>query len=184
LIVLLAGTAIWGGLHFLKDNVKIGVTDSGKNKKEVSIKTPFGAVQVNKNAEVSEASLGLPIYPGAELAKDEDSASVSLALPGNNGLRIVGGKFQTSDSFDKVRDFYQDTLTARDGSFTRKADIGSDHDDLSQGDTGNFVGVTRDGKMVFKIKQKESERVVALIREPAGTRIELVRIAKNAAEPN
>jgi hypothetical protein len=183
LIVLLSGIAIWGGLHFLARNVKVQV-NQGVNSKEVTVKTPFGALEVNKKAEVTEASLGLPIYPQAKAAQDDHSATVSLGLPGKTKLRIVAGKFETGDSLEKVRDFYQNRLTAQDGPFTKEARIDSDHHDLDDKDTGNFMGVDEDGKTVFKLKQKGEERVVALKEESGKTRIELVRVSKSTEEPN
>jgi hypothetical protein len=183
LIILLSGVAIWGGLHFLAHNVKVQVSQ-GINSKEVTIKTPFGGMEVNKNIDVTEASLGLPIYPDARPLKDDHSASVSLGLPGEKRLRIVAGKFETSDSLEKVRDFYQNRLTAQDGPFTKEARIDSDHHDLDDKDTGNFMGVDEDGKTVFKLRQKGDERVVALEKRSDGTRIELVRVSKSTEEPN
>ncbi|HEY6292406.1 MAG TPA: hypothetical protein VI455_12725 [Terriglobia bacterium] len=186
LIVLLSVVAIWGGVRFLERGVRVHVNDLGADRKEVSIKTPFGGIEVNKNGGVSEASLGLPFYPAAKRAQDEDSASVSLAFPGKNGLQIVVGKFDSPDSLDKVRDFYQDRLTAQEGPFTRKAKIESNTDahDLDSGEMGNFWGLGEDGKTIFRMKRKGEERVVALKSESDGTRIELVRIGKSSGEAN
>jgi len=183
MIVLLSGLAIWGGIRFLTHSLKVQVNDEGGNRKEVSIKTPFGSIEANKNGGVSEAALSLPIYPGARQAKDQDSASVSLGFPGSNSFRIVAGKFDTPDSFDKVRDFYQNRLTAQDGAFTKTDHINSDTN-LDSGEIGNFVGVDNEGKTVFKIKLKDDIRVVALKERDGGTRIELVRVGKGGGEPN
>jgi len=183
MIVLLSGLAIWGGVRFLTHSLKVQVNDEGANRKEVSIKTPFGNIEANKNGGVSEAALSLPIYPGARQARDSDSASVSLGFPGSNSLRIVAGKFDTPDSFDKVRDFYQNRLTAQDGTFTQTDHINSDTN-LDGGEMGNFVGLDKEGKTVFKIKLKDDMRVVALRERDGGTRIELVRVRKGGGEPN
>ncbi len=183
MIVLLSGLAIWGGIRFLTHSLKVQVNDEGANRKEVSIKTPFGSIEANKNGGVSEAALSLPIYPGARQARDEDSASVSLGFPGSNSLRIVAGKFDTPASFDKVRDFYQNRLTEQDGAFTKTDHINSDTN-LDSGDMGNFVGIDNEGKTVFKIKLKDDLRVVALTERDGGTRIELVRVRKGGGEAN
>lgn len=183
MIVLLSGLAIWGGIRFLTHSLKVQVNDEGANRKEVSIKTPFGSIEANKNGGVSEAALSLPIYPGARQARDEDSASVSLGFPGSNSLRIVAGKFDTAASFDKVRDFYQNRLTEQDGAFTKTDHINSDTN-LDSGDMGNFVGIDNEGKTVFKIKLKDDLRVVALTERDGGTRIELVRVRKGGGEAN
>src|SRR5215472_11947183 len=141
LVIVLSCAAIVFGLRFLARGVRVNVNGTDDTK-QVSIKTPFGGLEVHKNAGVTEASLGLPIYPGAKAAKDEDSASVSLAFGSENGLRIIAGKFDTSDAKDKVREFYQDRLTAEEGPFTREEKIDSDTTgfDLDNRHTGNFTG--------------------------------------------
>jgi hypothetical protein len=183
MIVLLSGLAVWGGIHFLTRSFRVQVHDQGgSDHKQVSIKTPFGSIEANKSGSVSEAALSLPIYPGARQAKDEDSASVSLGFPGSHALRIVAGKFDTADSFEKVRNFYQDRLTAQDGPFTRTNRIDS-NTDFDSGDMGNFVGVDDEGKTVFRIKLKDDLRVVAVkVNGEGGTRIELVRVSKGGGD--
>lgn len=183
MIVLLSGLAIWAGVRFLTHDLKVQVNDEGANRKEVSIKTPFGSVEANKNGGVSEAALRLPIYPGAKQVKDQDSASVSLGFPGSNSFSLAIGKFDTPDSFDKVRDFYQNRLSEQDGPFTKTDHINSDTN-LDGGEMGNFVGVDNEGKTVFKIKLKDDMRVVALKESDGGTRIELVRVSKGGSEPD
>lgn len=186
MIVLLAGLAVWGGIRFLTHGVKMHVTGHDGNKKEVTIQTPFGSIEANKKGGVTESALNLPIYPGARQADDAGSASVSLGFPGASGLRIVAGKFDTPDSFEKVRDFYQDRLTTEDGPFTRTDHIESDHggDELDSGEMGNFVGRDHEGKTVFKMKRKGELRVVALQDRSGETRVELVRISKGSGEGN
>jgi hypothetical protein len=186
LIVVLCVVAIWAGVRLIQRGVKVHVSDAGGEKKEVSISTPFGGLQVNKNGSISEASLGLPIYPGAKPVKDDDSATMSLAFGGSNKFRIAAGKFETADSLSKVHDFYQARLTAQDGQFQESSNIDSGHDnlDLDNVDSGNFTGVDHEGKTVFKIKRKGDIRIVALKSDLAGTRVELVRVGKGSEEAN
>ncbi len=185
LLVVLSCFAVVFGLRFLAHDVKVNVNGSDDTK-EVSIKTPFGGLDVHKNSGVTEASLRLPIYPGAVAARNEDSASVSLAFGGAEGLHIVVGKFDTSDSRDRVRDFYQDRLTAQEGPFTPEAKIDFDtgDSDLESGNMGNFIGKDGSGRTIFKIKRPGEERVVALESHDGGTRIEMVRISKKNDEAN
>jgi hypothetical protein len=185
LLIVLSCIAILFGLRFLAHGVRVNVKGSDDTK-QVNIKTPFGGIEVHKNVGVTETSLGLPIYPGATAAKDEDSASVSLAFGGEHGLRIVAGKFDTPDARDKVRDFYQGRLTAQEGPFTKEERIDSDTDgvDLDSHQTGNFTGTDHTGKTVFKIKRIDDERVIALGSRDGGTRIEMVRISKKSDEAN
>jgi hypothetical protein len=186
LVVLLSVMAIWAGVRFIQRGIHVQVADAGGSKKEVSIKTPFGGLEVNKNGTVTEAGLGLPIYPGAKPQKDEDSATVSLGFGGSNQFRIAAGKFETPDSLAKVRDFYQSRLTAEDGPIAERAKIDSGHEDydLDGGEMGNFEGLDDDGKTVFKIKRKGEIKVVALKNDWNGTRIELVRVGKGTSQAN
>jgi len=185
LVVALSCLAVLFGLRFLAHGVRVHVSGSDDTK-QVSIKTPFGGLEVHKNVGVSEAGLGLPIYPGARPANDEDSASVSLEIGGALGLHIVVGKFDTSDTRERVRAFYLDHLTAQDGPFTEvgKIDSGAADFDLDSGKMGNFIGTDDSGKLIFKIKHSGEERVVALENREDGTRIEMVRVSKKGGGAN
>ena len=164
-IVVVSALVLWTGLRFLSHSVQINQRESGAGKKEVSIKTPFGGIEVNKNNNVSESALGLPIYPGAKLIKDGDanSASVNIGLPGEESVRVVAGKFETPDPIDKVEAFYHGRLGSEVTKFTAK---------------------DSDGKTVFEIKHKDNERVVALKSVLGATRIELVRVSHGGEESN
>ena len=89
--------AFWVGLRFLSSAVHVNVDQGGGGKKQVSIKTPLGSLEVNP--DVNEASLGLPIYPGATPLKDHDSATVNLDIADKAKLRVLAGKFETSGFF-------------------------------------------------------------------------------------
>ena len=163
LIVLFSALVLWTGLRFISHNVRVNVHESGDNKKEVSIKTPFGGIEVNKDGGVSEAALGLPIYPGAKPLRDDNSASVNIGLPGEENVRIVAGKFETPDALDKVEAFYHDRIGSEVTKFTEKGS---------------------DGKTVFEIKHKDNERAVRLESVLGRTRIELVRVTQGTRETN
>lgn len=163
LIVVVSVGAVWTGLRFLSSNVQIQTNDSGSGKKEVSIKTPFGGLEVLKNPEVTEATVQLPIYPGSRPVKDDHSANVNIGLPNNDGVQIVAGKFETDDPIDKVVDFYKDRLGTQVTKFTQK---------------------DSEGKTVFEIKEHENERVVALKSLDTGTQIDLVRVTHGQPEVN
>ena len=161
LIVLVGGLAIWGGLRFLSSAVHVNVEQGGNGKKEVSIKTPFGSVEVNK--DINEASLGLPIYPGATRLKDHDSATVNVDIADEAKVRVLAGKFETPDSVDKVIAFYHDRLGDQVTKFKEKDE---------------------EGKTVFEIKHDKQDKVVALKSSGDKTVIELVRVSEGQAEGN
>lgn len=159
LIVVVSGITILLGLRFLSSNFNLSVNETGKG---VAVKTPVGSFDVKK--EVSEAQLGLPIYPGAARIKEGDNgATISLGLPEHNNVRIVAAKYTTPDSLDKVRDFYQKQL----GTEVTK-----------------FKDRDAEGKTVFEIKRPKDEKIVALKSESDSTEIDLVRIVESGGETN
>jgi hypothetical protein len=176
-IVLFCGMAIWVGFRVLTRGVHVSVNDSGGANKEVSIKTPFGGIEVNK--DVSAASLGIPMYPGATRRSGHDDASVNMNF-GDNMLRLTVAKFHSSDSFDRVKSFYEDRLTAEAGKFTlNNTTFDSNNRDKEE---GNFIRKDREGKTVYEIKRHDSEKVVAIKDEGDGTSIDLVRISHGKEE--
>lgn len=87
--------------------------DKGSNgeEKTVQVDTPFGGVHVNTD-QVSAADIGLPIYPGAQtVSKDgkHKSADVHMGF-GEWELRVKAASYSSSDSEDKVTDFYRKAL--------------------------------------------------------------------------
>jgi hypothetical protein len=161
LIVVAGGVGVWIGLRVLSNAVHVQVDRAGSGKKDVSIKTPFGSVEVNRG--VNEASLGLPIYPGATRLKDHDSAAVNIDIADEAKVRVLAGKFETPDSVDKVIAFY--------------------HDHLGN-DVTKFKEKNEEGKTVFEIKHDKQDRVVALKSYGNKTVIELVRVSEGNSEAN
>jgi hypothetical protein len=161
LIVVLGIAGVMVGVHVLTHAVHVNVDQTNGGKKTVSIETPVGSLEVNHG--VSEASLGLPIYPGAAAVKDNDSANVNLDIADDAKVRINAGKFETPDSLDKVVAFYQGR-------------IGND--------VTKFKVKDEEGKTVFEIKHGNQDKVVALKRDGEKTVIELVHVSGGSQEAN
>ena len=153
LIVVLAGLGVWIGLRFISHNVQVQVHGAAGGGKEFSIKTPLGSLAVQK--DVNEASLSLPLYPGATRVPDKDSATVNIDIAGEEQIRVLAARFETDDAMDKVRDFYRERL----GDQVTK-----------------YIEKNEEGKMVFEMKREHQEKVVALRQEGGRTQIELVRV--------
>jgi len=88
-------------------------TEKGANgeDKNVRIDTPFGGVHVNTD-QTTAADLGLPVYPGAVVIKDDDkhkSADVHLGF-GEWQLRVRAVSYGSPDSKEKVTAFYKNAL--------------------------------------------------------------------------
>ncbi len=163
LIVLVSGMVVWVGVRFLSRTVQVHLEEGARGQKEVSIKTPVGSFEVAKDKDVDEARLGLPIYPGAKRLKDENSVSLNFELPDKHALRVVIAKFETTDSLDKVKEFYKKRLG---------------------GDVTKFTERTPEGKTVFEIKRDEQEKIVALQSKWSGTQIDLVHVAHGRDSTN
>lgn len=76
----------------------------------VSISTPNGTVTMGGNSSISEADLGVPVYPGATRA-----AGGMQIRSGKN--QVVTAIYSTTDPSEKVVDFYKNKLPA-DSSVT------------------------------------------------------------------
>jgi hypothetical protein len=85
--------------------------DASGKEKNVQVDTPFGGVHVNTN-QLTAADLGLPLYPGAEIVKDnqhDKSADVHMGF-GEWTLRVRAVSYATADPQDKVTAFYKKAL--------------------------------------------------------------------------
>jgi hypothetical protein len=87
--------------------------DKGKNgeDKNVKIDTPLGGLHVRAD-QTSAVDLGLPVYPGAEIAPDHEgdkSADVHFGF-GQFQLRIRVVTYESPDSRDKVVAFYKSAM--------------------------------------------------------------------------
>ncbi|HVB29586.1 MAG TPA: hypothetical protein VNG91_07245 [Terriglobia bacterium] len=161
---LIIGSAIimiWIGLRFLAGNAHVQVKGQEGARREVTIKTPVGSLEVEEN--VNPARLGLPIYPGAVRAKTSDSATVNLKLPNDETLRVWAAKFETADSLEQVSKFYNQHLGR---------------------EVTRYQARTREGKTVYEIKQGGEDRIVALETQGGKTWIQLARVLHGASEPN
>src|SRR5215468_351472 len=74
------------------------VSQKGEN---VKVETPFGSMETSTDPQKTAEELGIDIYPGAEVQK-EGTASVTFG-----SLHTVTAKFESTDSVDKVCDFYR-----------------------------------------------------------------------------
>lgn len=107
-ISIAAGLALATGVAGCRVHVDKGANGEDKT---VQVDTPFGGVHVNTD-QVTAIDLGLPVYPGADLVKGKDhheSADVHLGF-GEWQLRVRAVTYATSDSKEKVAEFYKKAL--------------------------------------------------------------------------
>jgi hypothetical protein len=169
--------------------------DKGANgeDKQVRVDTPFGGIHVNTD-QTTAADLGLPVYPGAQLAqgKDKDkSADVHMGF-GEWELRVKVVSYTTADSQDKVIAFYKnaldrygDVIECQDDAAvgaptaTREGLTCSDHgQDVQVNDHGqNFGYHSGHGGFELKAGSKRHQHIVGIESSaPAQTRFALVAV--------
>lgn len=113
-IVILVVVGIIGISLFVKKTVldNISVKEGPGGKGEISINTPGGQLKLSSKNEISEEKLGVPIYPGAKA--DEGAGSISFTGTDEKGSGTFGGAaFTTTDSVDKVVEFYKSKLGSK-----------------------------------------------------------------------
>jgi len=107
-----AGLVAAGTSLALLAGCRVHVDKNGEGQeKTVQVDTPFGGVHVNTD-QVSAADLGLPIYPGAQPVSSDGkhkSADVHMGF-GQWELRVKAASYSTTDSEEKVTDFYRKAL--------------------------------------------------------------------------
>ncbi|MDR3741960.1 MAG: hypothetical protein P4L40_23310 [Terracidiphilus sp.] len=149
--------------------------DANGQEKTVQVDTPFGGVHVNTD-QTTAVDLGLPAYPGAQIAKDKDnnkSADVHMGF-GEWQLRIRAVSYETADSRDQVAAFYKKALARYGAVLTCQgnAPVGTPTvtaEGLSCNDEGKQVkfkfndkdnGVDLTGKLNLKAGSKRHQHIV------------------------
>jgi hypothetical protein len=105
---LIVGLALAGGVAGCRVHVD---KDANGEDKKVQVDTPFGGVHVNTD-QTTATDLGLQVYPGAVAVKNDDkhkSADVHIGF-GEWELRVRAVSYETTDSQDKVLEFYKKGL--------------------------------------------------------------------------
>jgi hypothetical protein len=98
-------------LTILLSACSISVDDKDKKNEKVDIQTPFANLKVDSSEKAADN--GIPVYPGAHLRPadngDNHSANINLGAAGF-GLKVIAAEYETGDSPDKVKAFYEDKM--------------------------------------------------------------------------
>jgi hypothetical protein len=157
ILLTVAGLLIVGYIFASKFHVTTARDEQGQER-TMKVETPFGRFRVQKQG-VDPKLLGIPLYPGATVAKDDTSgARVDLDLDfADKSMRVLAVKMETSDPFDKVVDFYRNE--AAEFALIRKSD--------------------RD--VEFHWERGQLKKVVAIEQRHGNTRIALANIGEPEA---
>lgn len=159
----------------------------------VKMSTPFGGLQmkVRTNQDAAESGTGLPIYPGATLVPkgsgkdDNESADINLSF-GSMRLRVEVLSYETGDSSDQVRGFYQKEL----GRFGTVIACVGEHavgvpNRTTEGltcdkDSNDKIKVSASGTDTSSVELKagspQHQHAVSIEKNGTGTKFALIRI--------
>ena len=128
--------------------------------------------------QATPKEVGLPVYPGAKLHKDEkdDSSSVHMGIWGGTfGFKLAVMKMESNDAPEKIAEFYKKALakygTVLNCSEGSQKNGGKDSNKLQCDDDK-----PEKGGMVFKAGTKEKQHVVAVQANGQGSLFQLVYV--------
>ncbi len=136
IILVVVGVLVIFGILGVATLAIIGVhiarrTHVSQDGNRVKVETPFGSVDTNKDPQQVAKDLGVDIYPGAQ-AEPNGSAIATFA-----GVRTAAASFISSDSLDKVCDFYRSRFPNATSSTSSQ-----NHCSIVSGNQGNIVTIT------------------------------------------
>lgn len=164
--------------------------DKGQNgeDKNVKIDTPIGGLHVRSD-QTSASDLGLPVYPGAQIAPDREgdkSADVHFGF-GQWQLRVKVVTYSTTDPQDKVISFYKSAM----GRFGAVLECDGDHavgtpSVTGEGLTcredshshininGNIDGISDDSGLTLRAGSRHHQHILAFKTTGSGSKFSLV----------
>lgn len=157
LIVGLVGFAVLvsTGLY-IADHVRVSAGDGGRDS--ATVETPFGTIRVHDHSRFDIGHFGVPLYPGAARVHNSRAlASLHFDLGDlHKDLSFSAAEYRTSDSVERVTDFYRSELP---------------HWLISERNDGCMhLSFTKGGyKRIIAIREQDGETRIALasVGEPA-----------------
>ncbi|MBS1815146.1 MAG: hypothetical protein JSS87_09760 [Acidobacteria bacterium] len=161
------------------------------DKKSVDIDVPGASMHIKSDKTPSEAGLGVAVYPGATVDKDNDNANVDMAFGGFK-FRMKTVHVSTPDPYDKVKSFYLselqhygDVLECRDGKpvgSLQTTGQGLTCEDAGKHKEGTHKGlnfnISSDGQDDVQLKagSKRHQHIVAIGRKGNGSTMQIVAL--------
>jgi hypothetical protein len=137
---------------------------------------------VTFSKQATSKEVGVPVYPGAKLHKDEkdDSPSVQMGLWGGSfGFKLAVMKMESNDAPEKIAEFYKKAL-ARYGTVLNCSDASPKTSAKEKSGSSNKLECDDDkpekGGLVFKAGTKEKQHVVAIQPNGTGSLFQLVYV--------
>ena len=163
---------------------RINVDDKDKKNQKVDIQTPFANLKVDSSDKGVDN--GIPVYPGAHLRpadKDGDnhSANVNIGAMGF-GLKVIAAEYETNDSPEKVKAFYEDKMKSFGTTLVCKghSDGGSDDVHINAHTNGDDKKLSCDDTSgdgwEIKTGTGDNQHLVSIEPHGSGTRFGTVLI--------
>jgi hypothetical protein len=178
--LLLAVPGLW-----LLTACSIQVSDKDKDKQKVDIQTPIANLKVDTSTQATDN--GIPVYPGAkprEADKNGDNHRANVNIGGLGfGLKVIAAEYETPDSPEKVRAFYEDKLK-QFGAVLVCQGHSSDNDVSAHGD-GDDKLTCKDAHGTgweLKVGTQHNQHLVAIEPRDSGTRFGTVLIQIHGKE--
>jgi len=152
-LVVVAGVFVARNIH---------VTTTARNGgDDVSIDTPAGHLDIRAHEKAGTAVRDIPFYPGARNLKDNGGDAViqwtSNHDKADGGISVSASEMVTSDSFDKVVDWYRGQLP-------------------------NWILAKRAfGHVDFELRQGGYKRIIGISEHSDGTHIGVATIGEPAS---
>jgi hypothetical protein len=167
--------------------VRVDKSENGQEK-NVKVDTPLGGVHVRKD-DTAAADMGVPVYPGAQVATDNDgnkSVDVHMGF-GQWQLRVKVVSYRTPDASDKVVAFYQKALGRFGDVIQCKGNtaVGTPtvtREGLTCNDDGAkehmHINESSDGQTNLKAGSKRHQHIMAIEKDSGGdgTKFTLVEL--------
>jgi len=175
----------FGGLWLLAA-CSISVSDKDKDKQKVDIQTPLANLKVDTSPQATDN--GIPVYPGATPRpsdKDGDSHRANVNIGGLGfGLKVIAAEYDTPDSPEKVKSFYEDKLKQFGDVLVCQGHSESGGNISAHSDSDNKLNCkdTHGTGWELKVGTQHNQHIVSIEPKGSGTRFGTVLVEIHGKE--
>jgi hypothetical protein len=182
---ILLALVLTGVATLLLAACSVNVDDKDKKNPKVDIQTPLANLKINTDEKAATEN-GIPVYPGAHLRPSENgdnhAANINIGAVGF-GLKVVAAEYETDDSPEKVKAFYQNKLKTFGDVLVCDGHSGGSDVHMTQGESKKLScqGTHGDG-WELKVGSSEDEHLVTIEPHGSGTRFGTVLVRTHGKE--
>jgi hypothetical protein len=152
--------------------------DSDTRNKSLDVRSSVGDLHVGADADAKKA--GLPLYPGARPAHDENSDPLNFGLLTETfGLKLIVAKYESDDAPDKLISYYRNKLKKYGKVIechSQKDGVQIQSGDKKSGETKELTCDQNSGPVTeLKVGNENNQHIVAIEpRQSSGSSFSLV----------